>query len=445
MTTLEGESRRGLWVGDRYLGFLAIVLLGYAVMGKGFAYLGVPPLYVGEIAFVLGIIVLFRSGALVGMLATLPAVLLVVLMILVLARTLPYVSVNGIDALRDSAIVMYGGFAFIVAGLLLEDARRITLVLRHYRIMLASLPALFIAVLLTKYWWEHLPRLFGPTPIVEVGPSPAATHLAGAMIFVLIGYGRASVAWLLLWVATFAISGATNRGAMLSVVVPVALAILVLKGFRFTLALLVGATAILVALLAVESAFGEYTEAKESIDRPISAHQLVQNALSIAGQSGSQSEGTKRWRLQWWDIIINDTIGGPNFWTGRGFGINLADADGFAGTGDHPRPPTRSPHSAHMTLLARAGVPGLVLWVLVLLSWFVMLTRAMLGARIRGHKQWADLFLFIGCYGLAIVINGSFDVALESPMQGVWFWCLFGFGTGSVMIYRAQVASECAR
>jgi hypothetical protein len=23
-------------------------------------------------------------------------------------------------------------------------------------------------------------------------------------------------------------------------------------------------------------------------------------------------------------------------------------------------------------------------------------------------------------------------------MQGVWFWCLFGFGIGSVMIYRAQ-------
>jgi hypothetical protein len=23
-------------------------------------------------------------------------------------------------------------------------------------------------------------------------------------------------------------------------------------------------------------------------------------------------------------------------------------------------------------------------------------------------------------------------------MQGTWFWCLFGFGIGSVMIYRAQ-------
>ena len=93
-----------------------------------------------------------------------------------------------------------------------------------------------------------------------------------------------------------------------------------------------------------------------------------------------------------------------------------------------------------MTLLARAGVPGVVLWALVLMSWFGMLMRAMLTARARGHKRWAELFLFVVCYAAAILINATFDVALEGPMQGIWFWCLFGFGVGSVMIYRAQAA-----
>ena len=50
-TRSKHESRRALFEGDRYLALLAIVLLGYALMGKGFAYLGFPPLYVGEIAF----------------------------------------------------------------------------------------------------------------------------------------------------------------------------------------------------------------------------------------------------------------------------------------------------------------------------------------------------------------------------------------------------------
>src|ERR1700722_8819522 len=160
--TLRYESRRSLLVGDRYLAFLAIVLLGYAVMGKGFAYLGFPPLYVGEIAFLSGIIVFLRTGASVGALATLPALMLVALMAWVLARTLPFLGLYGFDSLRDSTVVMYGGFAFLLIGLLLEDAPRINTLLRYYGIMLASFPVIFVELLLTKYWGNYVPRLYGP-------------------------------------------------------------------------------------------------------------------------------------------------------------------------------------------------------------------------------------------------------------------------------------------
>ena len=157
--TLRYESRRALLAGDRYLAFLAIVLLGYALMGKGFAYLGFPPLYVGEIAFLSGIIVFLGSALLSAPLATLPAVLLVALMIWVLVRTVPFVSVYGFDALRDSVIILYGGFAFIVIGLLLEDARRIDTVLRHYSSLLATFPAILVGFWLTKYWVDYIPQI----------------------------------------------------------------------------------------------------------------------------------------------------------------------------------------------------------------------------------------------------------------------------------------------
>ena len=445
--TLKSESRGALSEGDRYLALLAIVLLGYALMGKGFAYLGFPPLYVGEIAFLSGIVIFFRTGAFVGALATLPAVWLVVLMAWVLARTLPFFGLYGFDSLRDSALIVYGGFAFIVIGLLLEDARRINTVLRYYGIMLVTFPGIFVGLLLMKYGWDYIPRLYGPVPIVEIGASAVGTHLAGAMVFVLIGYRKVSFIWVLVWFATLALVSATSRGATLAVVVPIAFAMLMLGRFRLMLTIVVAAVGIFAALLALESTFGDYEEAKDSIERPVSAHQIVENAKSIIGQSGHQAEGTKVWRLNWWDIIINDTIHGPNFWTGRGFGINLADADGFGGNSDsrHPRPPTRSPHSVHMTMLARAGVPGLVLWTVVLVSWFGMMMRAMLTARARGHEGWVELFLFPVCYVMAILINASFDVVLEGPMQGIWFWCLFGFGVGSVMIYRAQPFDESRR
>lgn len=447
MASTSTKARRDtLWEGDRYLAFLAAILLGYALFGKGFAYLGFPPLYVGEIAFLSGIIVLFRIGAVASALASLPAVLLLALMVLVFMRTLPFFDMYGFDSLRDSAIVMYGGFAFIVIGLLLEDARRISIVLHYYKIMLASAPVMLVALVVCKYWGDDIPRLLGPVPIVDLGPSSVGTHLAGMMVFAVIGYGRVSGAWICVWLAALAVAGATNRGALLSVVVPVAFAMLVLGRFRLMLTTVGAGLAIFAALLTLEATLGEYSEAKDSIGRPVTAHQLLENAMSILGQSGGQAEGTKRWRLNWWEIIINDTVRGPNFWTGRGFGINLADADGFASMDDphNPRPATRSPHSAHMTILARSGIPGLVLWAVVLVSWFGMLTKAMLTARSRGHEQWANLFLFIVCYVAAIVINASFDVVLEGPMQGIWFWCLFGFGVGAVMVYRAQPSKALA-
>ena len=438
--TFKAQSRGALLEGDRYLALLAIALLGYALMGRGFAYLGFSPLYVGEIALLIGTIVFLRTGALVASLATLPSLVLVALMVWVLARTIPFVSVYGFDSLRDSTVVMYGGFALIVIGLLLEDARRIDTVLRYYNILPASLPAIFVGFCLTLYWNEYIPSFYGSVPIVDITTSAVGTHLAGTMVFVLIGCRKVSFRWLLVWLATLTIVAATNRGATLAVVAPVVFAMLMLGRIRLLLSAMLAVVSIFAVLLAAEGILTPGNETERSTRRLVSAHQIIKNAESVLGDSGEQNvEGTKRWRLDWWDTIISDTIYGPNFWTGRGFGLNLADADGFQG-GPPGSAPTRNPHNVKMTVLARAGVPGLVLWSLLLISWGGMMLRAMLVARARGHRQWADLFLFVICYLTSILINAFVDVTLEGPMQGIWFWCLFGFGIGSVMVYRAQAA-----
>ena len=132
-------------------------------------------------------------------------------------------------------------------------------------------------------------------------------------------------------------------------------------------------------------------------------------------------ESTKVWRITWWDTIIGYTLDGPYFWTGKGFGINLAADDGFV-AGDPNGPPLRNPHSAHFDMLARTGVPGLALWLLTLGSWSATLLVNMVRARRFGDHAWADLFVFIFCYALAFIIDGTFDVALEGPMAGIWFW-----------------------
>ena len=438
MAYISSASRR-MSLGDHYLVLLGGVLVGYAMMGKGFAYLGFPPIYMGEAAFLAGIVVFLRTGCFIAALTKLPSLLLAVLMIWVLLRTLPFVGVYGFDALRDSVVITYGGFAFIVMALLLEDGRRVNTIVRYYgaflKIYIPAIPFLFA---FNHYLADYIPDVPGTTVrLVWIAPNEVAVHLAGAAVFILVGFREATLLWILFVSATVVMTSALTRGGILAFGLPVMFATLVLGKWRQVLTVLVAGLVIFVAAYAVETSFTEYRDARSYTERSLSTRQIVGNVVSIFGRAGEQTEGTKTWRLDWWNILINDTVFGPNFWTGRGFGLNLAEADGFGNI--RAVRPLRSPHSVHMTILARAGVPGLAFWGALLAAWLSMVMCAIWTARRRGQSDWAGLFLFIGCYATSIIINATFDTTIDGPMQGVWFWCLIGFGIGSVMVYRAQL------
>ena len=78
--------------------------------------------------------------------------------------------------------------------------------------------------------------------------------------------------------------------------------------------------------------------------------------------------------------------------------------------------------------------------VLFLVSWFATVMGCALRAWRHGREEWGNLMLFIARYWLANVVNAPFDVALEGPMLGVWFWSLSGLGLSAVTIYRASEA-----
>ena len=434
------STSKPIGLSDQYLLLLSGVLLGYAMIGKGFAYLGLPPLFIGEIALCAGLAVVLRTGCLIAALATLPSLILAATMIWVLLRTLPYVGVYGFDALRDSVVIMYGGFAFVIVALLLEDGRRINSMLRSFGALLSIyVPTIPFLYALSQYMADYVPNWPGyNVPFLQIRSGEIAVHLTGAAVFVLVGFRKVSSLWILFVLASMIMASVSSRGAMLAFVLPFIFAVLVLGKLRELALVLVVGLVIFATAYAVETTFTDHREARTTSERSFSARQIFDNVASIAGQGGQQTEGTKTWRLEWWNIILANTVFGPNFWTGRGFGLNLADADGFR-DGDHPDlPALRSPHNVHMTVLARAGVPGLALWVGLLTSWFAMMMHAMLTARRRGQTEWAGLFLFASCYAASFVINATFDVALEGPMQGIWFWCLVGFGIGSAMVYRCQ-------
>jgi O-Antigen ligase len=445
---LRRAAARSDNLGDGWLLIISSVLAGYAFIGKGFAYAGFPPLYIGEMTYLTGVAVFLRSRCIVGSLATLPSLFLATSMAWVLLRTLPFVDAYGVDALRDSVVILYGGFAFIIITLLLEDRRRIDAILRYYgRFVGAFVPIIPFLFAIPHLLGEYIPEMPNANaPILEVRPGEVATHLAGASVFALAGFYRVGRLWILALCATIVMTASQGRGAMLAFAVPVVLAAILIGKARALARIVVLISVVVFAAIIVESTFWEYRSPTTAAERPTGPRQIVDNVISTFGESGNdEAEATKTWRLEWWNIIAADTLFGPNFWSGRGFGLNLADADGFQDVKDPHRPVLRSPHNVHMTILARAGVPGLALWFAFLLSWFGAMLRGLQAAQRRRRVEWSRLFLFVMCYVLSIIIDATFDVAIEGPMMGIWFWCLIGFGIGTVMVFRADIATSPSR
>lgn len=433
---------------DGYIAFLSLILLGYSIFGKGFAYLGVPPLFIGEVVLLLGVLVFLSSGCLLAVLASLPMALLTLSITFALFRTLPYLTVYGIDALRDSVVVIYGTFAFVILAMLLANPARLNVMLARYAgfcLILVFLAPFFLFI--SSFALDSLPNHWAANvPLVQLRAGEAAVHLAGVAIFAAAGFIRTSLLWQILVIVGVAIAAAAARAALLAFFIPFIIAIIAYGQLRRLLRYVMCGAVALSVIITVGSQLDLQLEGSSHHGRTPTIGQIAENVSSLFVEKDESLNGTASWRLEWWGTIIDYTVFGEKFWTGRGYGINLSESDGFAdgetgGSARPGQPPTRSPHNVHMTILARSGVPGFVLWCSVLIGWYIALIDAFLFARRRGEDQWVKLFIFIACYGLAFLINASFDVALEGPMQGIWFWCLFGFGLGAAMIYRARYAA----
>jgi hypothetical protein len=370
--------------------------------------------------------------------ASIPSLILLCLTGWVASRTALDFPRYGVDSLRDSVIVIYGAFAFITATLVIEHPARLDRVVRYYRFFCAWFPILSSVVLLLLVTGAPQPSWpFSGWPLFSTRTGEMAVHLAGCLAFVLLGFRKVGWLWCVCFLVSAAAIFAQSRGGMLAVVVAGMLATFLSRNGKqvFRLALV----AAIICLVAGLVGFGIDTAG----GRGLRLEQITANVTSLFGDSTTGNlDGTKRWRMGWWEAIIQYTLHGEYFWYGKGYGPNLAVVDGFVVGLETDGPPLRSPHNAHLTILARSGVPGLALWVAMLATWFGMLARNARAALLRGDMAWARFFQWLVCYLLALVIDATFDVALEGPMLGIWFWTLFGLGLGSSLVYWSMYPSR---
>ena len=104
----------------RFLALVALLLLGYAFLNKGFAYWGIAPLYVGELVLIAGFATLL-AGRIDSAVLRSPIIWALGLFVAWSALTaLPQIGTYGLDTIRDSVIWLYAAFAVLVAGALLR-------------------------------------------------------------------------------------------------------------------------------------------------------------------------------------------------------------------------------------------------------------------------------------------------------------------------------------
>jgi hypothetical protein len=396
---------------------LIALLIGYALMGRGLAHVGVPPVYVGELVLGLGVVSSLTSVRTVrgGPIR----VLIVAFMIWGALQTLPYVGRYGVDAFRDAVTWGYALFALIVSVSI--RGQHIDRLTRLYRTLI---PLYCVWVPLTLIL-SRLPAAPGSEdPLVSPKPGDMGIFLAGIAAFALLGLYSAApkprvpeaVMWVL-WLPAAAVVAIYNRGGMLAMITAGAVIFFLRLPQRWLapifFSLLIG-TMLVAVNPTVDIGQG----------RTISVAQFVDNVTSVVSQGDNSAlEGTKEFRLRWWGDIVHYTVDGPYFWTGKGFGVNLADDDGFQVTADHS---LRAPHNGHIEILARMGVPGLVLWLLLNSAIGFGLLLAANRARILGRPRWVaiDGWLFVAW--AAALVNTSFDPYLQGPHGGIWFWAMVG-------------------
>lgn len=419
---------RGAGVTRVFVVGMAIILTGYALFNRAFAYLGVPPLFIGEA--VLGVGLLAFVYAIRRWQLTPVTALIILFMGWGALQTVPYVPRYGVDALRDAVAWIYAAFALLLFTILRPDQMGsvVRIVRRLIPFVLVWLP---ISLLTTVALGDRVPTIPGTTvPLLASKGGDIGVILAGIAAFILVGlYARADptprlaepLPWIP-WLSGAGVVSIVNRGGLVAIAM-VALVLLFIRQSGRWLGLF-----FIVSLVIV---LGMLVDPRIDVGgrREFSFRQLTDNVTSIFVSTGDSLEGTRSFRLTWWGEIVDYTVGGPYFWTGKGYGIALAAADGFDTTEAEE---LRSPHNGHMEILARSGVPGLVLWIALQVTFAITMFRAAHRARADGRRGWVQVIGWLFVMWAAGLANATFDPYLQGPQGGIWFWSVMGLGLVAV-------------
>ncbi|HSJ71242.1 MAG TPA: O-antigen ligase family protein, partial [Acidimicrobiia bacterium] len=345
-----------------------LVLLGYAVGDRGFAWFHVPgtPLFVGELTLALGVFAMLSSRVPVfSAFRVSPAFrILTFWMSWGLVFLVLQVPTYGFDAIRDSAIWYYGSVTILTVFLMMSDPSRFG---KWSRLYLKAIPFLllwFPVAMVLDYVLGNSPP-YAPDSQVSIFDHRhfnMAVLSAMALGFIWLvakpsGQLTPTQRWLYSAGATVVIlvAGFQTRGGFAAAVFGLLLILLFMRGRRAELALVGGAVVVALASIAI---IGNIS-IPISNGREISAAQMMDNLGSIVNPDSGETRqrGTTQWRLELWTAVLDDVITDHPV-AGFGPGPNLGKWYGVETNSDVP---LRNPHNSHLGVLSRMGLVGIAM------------------------------------------------------------------------------------
>ena len=394
-----------------YLRAYFIIMALYVYFNKGIAYS-----YLVEILWLGGIILLVLNRHSYYFIWEKRIKILLFFMLITLAYILWGIkNYSIIDTIRDSFIFEYGWFVFIL--FLYQD--KLNVIWGNLFHIYKWFPLVALLNFILQYYLPFFDTfsLFGNVTFLLYKYGDMSVNLLICTLLILLNIDKLSNKWLLILTLLiffdFLVISAYSRAGMLAYIAGGFCFIYFAKD-KFINEALKGFTKFIPwALLIVLPIYLSIQVRENFQGRVAGFKQIKDNVTSLVTNSDDQVlEDNVVWRFLWWGKIIDYSFTKENFIQGKGLGMSLSQTD----EGVMAEEDLRSPHSIHLTIMARYGIPLFALW----LYWLYLIFKPLFKSELNRYS------LAITSILLAFVVNASFDVYLEGPMGAFAFWTWLG-------------------
>jgi hypothetical protein len=383
----------------------------YVFLNKGFAYT-----YLVEALWLFGILLLFINRKKVELIwnkATKLILFFIAISFIYILRG--FTKYEIVDLVRDSFIFQYGWFVFI----LFLFKEKLEIIWETLFFIYKWFPFVALLNFILQYFVPFFETVtpFGGIPILLYKNGDMGVQLLISTLLLLYSFEKKSlklrVLLSLVIALDFLILASYSRSGIVAFLASMLCFIYFNKDIQLQARVRLLIKYLPIILLVVTPIYINIKVAENFQGRAVGLEQIKNNFSSIVGgTTDATSENNVVWRLVWWAKIIDYSLGSPNFFIGKGLGMNLATDDDIITLDDS----LRSPHNFHLNIMSRFGVLLFMIWMYFL----IQLLRPLFKKQLQGKR------LLIGCIMLAFLLNASFDVFLEGPMGAFPFWTWMG-------------------